>query len=115
MSFPVENCIIPSVADTHVLFTITGEFDVSNALNLKKLIKTSFEDQEVFLIDLTNVHYISSTGVGVLLELKKLFNKNVGIILSPANESVYSVISSLCLTTYIPIYETIEKFLSIKT
>ena len=50
------------------LFSVTGEVDISNAQQLKAELEEAYKQHEAnFLIDVSEMNYIDSTGLGVII------------------------------------------------
>ena len=72
---------------------VEGRVDAATAPDLEKKLHDLFESQErKFLIDLTNMEYISSVGLRVLLQLAKKIKTSSGqVILCGLQDQVYEV------------------------
>jgi anti-sigma B factor antagonist len=50
------------------LYSISGEIDISNAQELKSRLETSYKEHETdLLVDVSDLNYIDSTGLGVII------------------------------------------------
>ncbi len=89
-------------------------FDNSNQLKEEaKKILSKKEETKSLVIDLSQVPYLDSSGVGVILSLFK-FMKNRGGSLAVANpnDKIRRVFDVTKITEIIPAYETIEEALA---
>ena len=59
-----------------VTLEITGRIDTTTAPNLDSVINELSEDAKELVIDMSGVEYISSAGIGVLLDAYKKTNTN---------------------------------------
>lgn len=67
LSFAVSNAATES-GDTSSVVAVTGEVDVSNAARLREALDARLADHVAELVvDLSEVSYIDSTGIGVLV------------------------------------------------
>ena len=61
-----------------VTLGISGRLDAATAPNLEKIINELSEDTKELIFDMTDVEYISSAGIRVLLGAYKKMNSNQG-------------------------------------
>jgi anti-sigma B factor antagonist len=92
-------------ANTVYIIDITGEMDLYNAFKLKDIVNVMLGRQiREFVINLENVEYIDSSGIGALLtvhaELKK---RALALRLANVKGSVKRVIELTKLHGYLPI------------
>ena len=75
-----------------VTLEITGRLDTTTAPNLETTIKELPSDTKELVFDMSEVEYISSAGIRVLLGAYKKMNMNEGIMrIEKANEMVREV------------------------
>ena len=75
-----------------VTLEITGRLDTTTAPNLEVVINELSEDKKELIFDMTDVEYISSAGIRVLLGAYKKMNLNQGIMrIEKASEMVREV------------------------
>lgn len=94
--------------------SIEGEVDVYTSINLKKelndLVKAGRKD---LIIDLSNVKYMDSSGLGVLVALLKLLKSEQGSLkLVALPLKVRKIFDLTRLTKFFDIYETAEEALN---
>jgi anti-anti-sigma factor len=63
-------------------FVIEGELDVHNVKNLKSDVSESLEDEEgwTFILDMGGVTYLDSSGLGMLVYIKKEITSQNGVL-----------------------------------
>ena len=75
-----------------VTLVITGRLDTTTAPNLEQVINELSEDTKELVFDVSELEYISSAGIRVLLGAYKKMNSNDGIMrIEKANETVSEV------------------------
>lgn len=75
-----------------VVLEITGRLDTTTAPNLDTVINELSEDTKELVLNMTEVEYISSTGIRVMLGAYKKMNSNQGIMrIERANDIVCEV------------------------
>lgn len=93
-----------------LLVKIEGEVDVYTSIDLKKeMTKLVESDQKRIIIDLENVNYMDSSGLGVLVALLKELKKVGGelkLICLPV--SVKKIFDLTRLTKFFNIYNNLE-------
>ena len=61
-----------------VTLEITGRLDTTTAPNLESVINELFDDTKELIFDMSDVEYISSAGIRVMLGAYKKMNSNQG-------------------------------------
>ena len=75
-----------------VTLEITGRLDTTTAPNLEAVINELSEDTKELVFDMSDLEYISSAGIRVLLQAYKKMNLNQGIMrIEKANDIVLEV------------------------
>ena len=75
-----------------VTLEITGRLDTTTAPNLETVVRELSEDTKELVFDMSEVEYISSAGIRVLLSSYKKMNSNQGIMrIEKANDMVREV------------------------
>jgi anti-sigma B factor antagonist len=87
--------------------------DLYNSYKLKELVMRMLEKKvERFIINLENVDYIDSSGIGALIYICSTIKKmNLKLIITNIHGSVKKVIELTKLMGYFPITQTIEEAL----
>ena len=95
---------------------IVGEVDASSSLNLDNAInKVLDEGHQKIIVDGSEMHYISSAGLGVFMSyIQEFKSKDIKMVLCGLNEKVLNVFKLLGLDQLIDIVgsqdEAIKKF-----
>ncbi len=96
------------------LIKVNGEIDASSSIHLDNALQKAMEASDRILVDLSNLEYISSAGLGVFIsyieELKKQATK---MVLFGMQEKVKQVFEILGLSNLITISETEDKALEL--
>ena len=75
-----------------VTLEITGRLDTTTAPNLESVINELSEDTKELVFDMSELEYISSAGIRVLLKSHKKMNANQGIMrIEKSNDIVREV------------------------
>ena len=75
-----------------VTLEITGRLDTTTAPNLEAVIKDLSADTKELVFDMSELEYISSAGIRVLLGAYKKMNSNQGIMrIGKTSEIVYEI------------------------
>ena len=93
------------------IIDVNGEMDLYNSYKLKELVMKMLEKKvERFIINLENVDYIDSSGIGALIYICSTIKKmNLRLIITNIHGSVKKVIELTKLMGYFPITQTIEE------
>jgi anti-sigma B factor antagonist len=85
--------------DQYYQITVHGEIDASSSIELDNQLENAFESNEKrILLDMTNLKYISSAGLGVFIaRLEEMNEKNIRLVFFGLNENVKQVFSLLGL------------------
>jgi len=99
-------------SDTYIV-DVNGEMDLYNSYKLKELIMKMLEKKvERFIINLENVDYIDSSGIGALIYICSTIKKmNLKLIIANIHGSVKKVIELTKLMGYFPIANSIDEAL----
>jgi anti-sigma B factor antagonist len=92
------------------IIDIAGEMDLYNSYKLKELVTKLLEKKvERFIINLENVDYIDSSGIGALICICLTIEKmGLKLFMTNIHGSVKKVIELLKLVGYFPITSTID-------
>jgi len=71
--------------------SVSGRLDTSTAPQLEETVKQSVEGVVCLVIDMTELAYISSAGLRVLLSAQKIMNRQGKMIVKGPNESIMEV------------------------
>ncbi len=77
---------------------VNGEIDASSSIHLDNALEEAFKSHKKILIDLNDLSYISSAGLGVFIaRLEEIKENKITMILFGMNEKVKNVFSILGL------------------
>jgi len=98
------------VSEHVTVVTLVGELDVYIAPDLRKFLVDLVNHGRVFLaLDMTEVDYIESTGLGLLVGcLKRVRNDNGSLALVVPQESVRKIFRINGLVKVLPIFDTVD-------
>lgn len=74
-----------------IILAVEGRIDTTTAPQLEAEVKSSDESAECIVIDFSNVEYISSAGLRVLLSGHKLMNAKGGLKLINVSEDIMEI------------------------
>ena len=97
-----------------VVFTLEGRLDSTTSLDLEKNIFEAINDGAVYVIlDCSNLEYISSAGIRVLIRFHKELEKLQGkIILVAIPKPIENILYITGFLNYLQVYEDVEKALA---
>ncbi len=95
------------------IIDVNGEMDLYNSYKLKELVMKMLEKKvEHFIINLENVDYIDSSGIGALIYICSTIKKmSLKLVITNIHGSVKKVIELTKLMGYFPIAQTIDEAL----
>ena len=95
------------------IIDVTGEMDLYNSYKLKELVMKMLEKSvKNFVINLEQVDYIDSSGIGALIYICSTIKKmNLNLAIANIHGSVKKVIELTKLMGYLPIANIIEEAL----
>ena len=70
---------------------LSGRLDTTTAPELEEFVQSSLAGVIDLVLDLSNLEYISSAGLRVLLSAQKIMNKQGSMVVTGANEIVMEV------------------------
>jgi len=95
------------------IIDVNGEMDLYNSYKLKELVLKMLEKNvKSFIINLEQVDYIDSSGIGALIYICSTIKKmNLKLYISNIHGSVKKVIELTKLMGYLPIANSVEEAL----
>ncbi|HUW39589.1 MAG TPA: anti-sigma factor antagonist [Rectinemataceae bacterium] len=95
------------------IIDVNGEMDLYNSYKLKELVMKMLEKKvERFIINLENVDYIDSSGIGALIYICSTIKKmSLKLVITNIHGSVKKVIELTKLMGYFPIAQNIDEAL----
>jgi anti-sigma B factor antagonist len=93
------------------IIDVQGELDLYNAYKLKELLMKMLEKKiERFIINLDEVGYIDSSGIGALIYIASTLKKlDLKLVITNIHGSVKKVIELTKLMGFFPIADTLEE------
>jgi anti-sigma B factor antagonist len=97
--------------DKIYIIDIFGEMDLYNSYKIKELLLKMIEKKiENFIINLNDVEYIDSSGIGALIYITSTIRKmNLHMVITNVRGSVKKVIELTKLTSFFPIAANLEE------
>ena len=77
--------------DSVLAVALDGRLDTSTAPQLEAELKASLDGVTKLDFDMTNLAYVSSAGLRVLLAAQKIMNRQGGMVIHNANEEIMEV------------------------
>ena len=71
--------------------TLEGRFDTGTAPQLEEIIRNELADVERLIFDFSNLEYISSAGLRVLLAAQKIMNKQGRMVVRNVSDEVKEI------------------------
>ncbi len=72
--------------------TVIGRLDTTTAPQLDETLKTNLDGVEALVLDFTDLEYVSSAGLRVILAAQKTMNKQGSMVLKNVNEMIMEVL-----------------------
>ena len=96
------------------IIDVNGEMDLYNSYKLKELVMKMIEKNvQMFVINLADVGYIDSSGIGALIYIcSTIKKKDLKLAIANIHGSVKKVIELTKLSGYFPICNSIEEALA---
>lgn len=99
-------------SDGHYMLTVGGEVDASSSIHLETALREAMDGHKKILVDLGELDYISSAGLGVFMSvIQKIENEKIQLVLFNLKEKVLEVFDILGLTQLINVKKTLEEAL----
>jgi anti-sigma B factor antagonist len=93
------------------IIDVLGEMDLYNSYKLKELLMKMIEKKiEHFIINMADVEYMDSSGIGALIYITSTIKKmNLRLAIANVHGSVKKVIELTKLTSFFPITANLEE------
>ena len=92
---------------------VQGEIDASSSIHLEKALKEAMSQSQKIIVDMSELEYISSAGLGVFMSiLQDLEQRNIQMVLFDLKQKVIEVFDILGLDQLMNIKATKEEALS---
>lgn len=76
---------------SNLTITLAGRLDTTTAPEMEEELKTSLDGVTALAIDCTELEYISSAGLRVLLSAQKIMNKQGNMVIRNASEEIKEI------------------------
>ena len=83
--------IVKTLKGDELTIALKGELNSTNSNELEKVVSDSLKNIKSLIFDFTNLDYISSAGLRILLVAKKAMDKQGNMVVLHPNESVMDV------------------------
>ena len=83
--------IIKSLNNKQLTIALKGELNTTTAPELEKVVSDSLKDVKELIFDFSELSYLSSAGLRVLLASQKVMNKQGKMIVRHPNETVKDI------------------------
>lgn len=83
--------IVKQAADSSLTISLIGRLDTTTSPELEREIKSDISQVTELFFDFTDLEYISSAGLRVLLAAQKIMNKQGRMVIRHVNETVLEV------------------------
>ena len=80
-----------SAKDSELTVVLAGRLDTTTAPALEKELKESLDSVTNLVIDMSDLEYISSAGLRVLLSAQKTMNKQGAMLVKHVNDSIMEI------------------------
>ncbi|MEG0329072.1 MAG: STAS domain-containing protein [Longicatena sp.] len=77
---------------TELVITVSGRLDTTTAPDLEVELKSSLDNIDSLIMDFTDLDYISSAGLRVLLFAQKTMNKQGKMVIRHVNDTILEVL-----------------------
>lgn len=105
---------IEEINDDTILIHLKGYIDTYNSNDFINFIYTTIEqykDHSDFLLELSGVSYMSSTGVGAIISMMKQLKPEKSLKLFNVTKTVKDIMSLLGFTEFFEFHKDLEKYL----
>lgn len=76
---------------TNLTLTLEGRLDTTTAPQLETEVKDNIEGVEALEFDFTNLEYVSSAGLRVLLSAQKIMNKQGSMVVKHCSDEIKEI------------------------
>ena len=80
-----------NATETELIVTLAGRLDTTTAPELEKELKASLDGVTTLIIDMTELDYISSAGLRVLLSAQKIMNRQGEMKVTNVGEPIMEI------------------------
>ena len=83
--------IVKNAEDTKLTVALEGRLDTTTAPQLEEQLKGSLDGVKELVFDMSNLEYISSAGLRVILSSQKIMNKQGSMIIKNVSEEIMEI------------------------
>ncbi len=83
--------IVKNAEDTKLTVALEGRLDTTTAPQLEEELKGSLDGVKELVFDMSNLEYISSAGLRVILSSQKIMNKQGSMIIKNVSEEIMEI------------------------
>ena len=80
-----------STKDKELEVKVSGRLDTTTAPQLETELKQGIENKELLILDFSELEYLSSAGLRVILAAQKVMNKQGKMIVRNVNETIMDI------------------------
>jgi len=94
--------------------SFVGDLDATNVQTVLEKVCNLFNEGKILIVaDFTNLRYVNSTGLGILLHLNKSAKEKSGRFkIANVNENVFEIVEIIGATSILEIYDTVDEALA---
>lgn len=98
---------------TAAVVTLSGDLDLATAAELRNLLQETLIERSHLVLDMSDLRFLDSTGIGVLVRIHKRA-KAIGGVLAFAEvpDNVVKILEVTCLDRVFPVYPAVDDALS---
>ncbi len=94
----------------YLILSVGGEVDASSSIYLETALKEAMEESKKILVDLNQLDYISSAGLGVFMSvIQRLEDEKISLVLFGMKHKVLDVFEILGLHQLLVVRQSIEE------
>jgi anti-sigma B factor antagonist len=99
--------------DTAVVVSLSGDLDLATAPELRTALLEALTERTKLVVDMTELRFLDSTGLGVLVRVHKRAKALRGVLaFSAVPGNVLKILEVTCLDRVFPVYATTDEALA---
>ncbi|MGH3714602.1 MAG: STAS domain-containing protein [Micromonosporaceae bacterium] len=101
------------LTDTASVIALSGDLDLATAPELRTALLEALEDRTTIVVDMTDLRFLDSTGLGVLVRVHKKAKAAGGVVAFAAvPRNVTKILEVTCLDRVFPVYDSVAAALA---
>ncbi len=101
------------LTDTAVIVALSGDLDLATAPELRTALLEALTERPTIVVDMTDLRFLDSTGLGVLVRVHKRAKALGGVVAFAAVPgNVVKILEVTCLDRVFPVYPTTDDALT---